>query len=363
MKTRAPLLATGVLSLLCAMWLGLIRLGWNLPLPWPDQLIDHGPLMVCGFLGTLITLERAVDVKVKWGYAAPILTASGALMVDLGPLRPFGPPLITLGSLTLIAMFALTLWRQPTLAHTTMAVGAVAWFAGNVQWAMRASTYVVVFPWLAFLVLIVSSERLELSRTHVSAAAMRAFALAAGIVVAGVAVHASQPMLGVRILGAGLFGVAGWLLVNDASREGLRGRGVERFMAITMTGGCLWLGAGGIVAFVTGTAMPGTLYDAMLHAVFLGFVVSMVFAHAPLIFPDIFGVPLPYRARFYAHVILLHASLVLRLTGDLFEDYGRLRPWGGMLNAMAVLLFLANTVSSIVPSVLSRRRRSMYRTP
>ena len=366
MKTRLPLLATGVLSLLCAMWLGLVRLGWNLPLPWPDQLIDHGPLMVCGFLGTLITLERAVDIEhggVPWAYAAPVLTASGALLVDLGPLSPFGPPLITLGSVMLIAIFVLTLWQEPSLAHATMTVGAVAWFAGNAQWVTGASSYRIVFLWLTFLVLIVSSERLELSRAHVGRTAMRLFPLTTGTLLAGAVVHAWWPELGVRILGAGLVGVAGWLLINDVTRAALRKSGVEHFMAITMYGGCVWLGFGGVVAIVTGAAMPGTFYDALLHAVFLGFVVSMVFAHAPLIFPEIFDVPLPYHARFYAHVILLHASLVLRVLGDLVEVYGRLRSWGGMLNAVAVLLFLANTASSIVPSVLSRRPRSTYQTP
>jgi hypothetical protein len=34
-----------------------------LPLPWPDQLILHGPLMVGGFIGTLIGLERAVGIS------------------------------------------------------------------------------------------------------------------------------------------------------------------------------------------------------------------------------------------------------------------------------------------------------------
>ena len=64
---RVPLLAVGLLSMACGMWLGLVRLGWNLPLPWQDQLIAHGPLMVCGFLGTLISLERAVAPSVPDG--------------------------------------------------------------------------------------------------------------------------------------------------------------------------------------------------------------------------------------------------------------------------------------------------------
>ena len=72
---RVPILATAAASLIWGVWLGLLRLGWALPLPWPDQLILHGPLMINGFLGTLIGLERAVGIARRWAYAAPILTA------------------------------------------------------------------------------------------------------------------------------------------------------------------------------------------------------------------------------------------------------------------------------------------------
>jgi len=65
---RVPMVVAGMLSMACGAWLGLVRLGWNLPLPWQDQLIAHGPLMVCGFLGTLISLERAVALGSRWGY-------------------------------------------------------------------------------------------------------------------------------------------------------------------------------------------------------------------------------------------------------------------------------------------------------
>ena len=78
-KVRFPLMALGMLALLTALWGGLVRLGWSWPLPWPTLFIAHGPLMVCGFLGTLIGVERAVALGVFWPYAAPLLTAVGTL--------------------------------------------------------------------------------------------------------------------------------------------------------------------------------------------------------------------------------------------------------------------------------------------
>ena len=136
---RVPLAFVALLSVSCGMWLGLVRLGWNLPLPWPDQLIAHGPLMVCGFLGTLISLERAVALGSRWGYAAPVLVASGALMLDLGPLGSLAPAMITAGSLVMVAIFVVAWWRHALLSVATMTMGALAWTAGNAQWFASCS--------------------------------------------------------------------------------------------------------------------------------------------------------------------------------------------------------------------------------
>jgi hypothetical protein len=95
-------------------------------------------------------------------------------------------------------------------------------------------------------------------------------------------------------------------------------------------------------------AMPGLLCDATLHAVFLGFVISMVFAHAPVIFPAVLGLPLVYRPAFYLHVGVLHVSLILRVVGDLVDTLGRWWVWGGFFNAAALLLFMFNTSRSMV---------------
>ena len=59
----------------------------------------------------------------------------------------------------------------------------------------------------------------------------------------------------------------------------------------------------------------GPIYDAILHALFLGFTFGMIFGHAPIIFPAVLGRPLPYRPAFYLHLILLQATLLLRIGG------------------------------------------------
>jgi len=97
-KARFPLMVLGLLALLTALWGGLVRLGWGLPLLRPTLPVAHGSLMVCGFLGTLIGVERAVALRAVWPYAAPLCTVVGALALLAG--WP-APPFMLLGSLVL----------------------------------------------------------------------------------------------------------------------------------------------------------------------------------------------------------------------------------------------------------------------
>src|SRR4030095_2645618 len=83
-RIRFLLMGLGALSLLVALWTGLVRLGWPLPLGYPTFPFVHGPLMVCGFLGTLIGIERAVALGQRWPYVAPLLSGVGAVALIAG---------------------------------------------------------------------------------------------------------------------------------------------------------------------------------------------------------------------------------------------------------------------------------------
>src|SRR5690606_9372646 len=69
----------GFVALVLGMAVGLLQLGWNIPLPEPSLLVQHGALMICGFFGTLISLERAVALGKIWVYGGPLLAAAGTL--------------------------------------------------------------------------------------------------------------------------------------------------------------------------------------------------------------------------------------------------------------------------------------------
>ena len=66
-QLRAIALAAGALAMAVGLWTGLVRLGVALPGAGLSEL--HGALMICGFLGTVISLERAValaHIPAKW---------------------------------------------------------------------------------------------------------------------------------------------------------------------------------------------------------------------------------------------------------------------------------------------------------
>jgi hypothetical protein len=108
-----------------------------------------------------------------------------------------------------------------------------------------------------------------------------------------------------------------------------------------------------LLQLIIGATYAGPLYDAILHMVFVGFVIAMIFGHAPIIFPAILGVPVRYFPAFYGHLILLHLSLLLRVIGDLTNQFD-IRRWGGLLNEVAILLFLGMTIYSIVKGKFSK---------
>ncbi len=347
---RWPLLALGMLSLLCGVWGGLVRLPLNLPLPTSNAnwITFHGPLMVCGFLGTVIGLERAVGLRSLWTYAAPLLTGAGALMLIIGLLGKTPLILITAGS----AIFALVTLRvvrlQRALFTSVMAMAAVAWFAGNVLWLDGWPVNRVAPWWVAFLALTIVGERMDLSRFQKpSRWSAPLLCSALGLFAVGVILASFRQIVGEQLTGAGLLALAGWLARFDIARRTVRQSGLPRFMAVCLLIGYGWLALTGLLMILFSPLETGLRYDAVLHAFFLGFVFSMIFGHAPVIFPAVLNLQPAFHPRFYTHLAVLHAALLLRVSADL-ADWSPGRQWGAIGNALAVALFLLNTVSSLM---------------
>ena len=336
------------ISLLTGLWAGLARMGWLLPLPNEQFVMMHGPLMVVGFLGTLIGLERAVALKRWWAYGIPVLSALSALSGLIGGPSQLTASLAAVASLLMVAVF-ITLYRQyPSEHFIIMALSGLAWFADNVLWFTETAVFVFVPWWVGFLVLMIAGERLELSRLRQPTPLIRfAFHAGVAVILIGLGYSFFDFPTALRLAGAGLLVLALWLLRYDLAWQSAQQAGLPRFMAISLIAGYLWLAVGGILwMFFAQFFSAGPRYDAVLHAIFLGFVFSMIFAHAPIILPTITGLALPFQSAFYLHTGLLHLSLALRVAGDLAELLW-LQRWGGLLNVAAILFFLANNVRAV----------------
>jgi hypothetical protein len=128
---RAPFVILAMIGLLTALWAGLLRVGWAFPTPRVDLVLLHGTLMVGGFLGTVIGLERAVALRSWWCYLSPAATALSVLALLLGAPGSVAPVLVLFGGLVLLAMFVKFIRRQPSLSTYGMAMATIIWCVGN----------------------------------------------------------------------------------------------------------------------------------------------------------------------------------------------------------------------------------------
>ena len=328
-RRRLPLLFLGFLSLVFGVGGGLSRLSPLLPgLPGPISL--HGALMVSGFLGTLIALERAVALGRLWAYAAPALAGLGGVLIVAGALAP-GFVLLAASGAVFVAASVAVLARQPSLETATLLGGAAAWLAGN---ALLLAGLDPVPWWMAFFALTIGGERLELSRyLKRSAFSRNAFIAVAIAIFAG--------SLAPRLQGAAFVLLALWLFAYDLARITVRQTKLPRFVAVCLLAGYFWLALSGALAALN------VARDAALHAFFVGFVFSMVIGHAPVILPAVLRLPVPYRPVLYLPLALLHASLAARVLGGFFAEGSWLLKGGAWGNAAAIALFIATAAALV----------------
>jgi len=344
MWLRAGLLIASVFLLLLALDAGLARLGVALFLPalgaW------HGPLMVAAFFGALIALERAVGLGAGWTYLAPGLMALGGLVLALGGVQA-GMALLLLGALVYVAVAGYIYRLQPADFTAAMGLGAVLLFFGDLAWVLGRPFWAALL-WAGYLVFIVAGERLELSRfVPKPPVAGRQFAAAALVALLGLLLYPLAPRAFAAVVGLGFALLALWLLRYDVAWVNLRRGGVHRFMGLSLLLGYVWLFLGGLGLILWGLPPGGPVFDAVMHAVYVGFVFSMVFGHAPVIFPAVLRLPLRFHAAAYGPLWLLHLALIVRVVGDL-AGLLAWRQWGGGLNALAIVLyFLVTAVVSL----------------
>ena len=349
-QVLAPSLAVLVaVSLLAALAGGVLRAGAGLPAFAEGAVIGravvaHAALMMCGFLGTVIAIERAVAVKLRSACAAPVVSGlAGALM--LGGHAEIAAWMWAFAGLVFVGVNVVVVMRQPAQHTVLLLVGALAWWVGNLVHAVGLGGEAVLPWWFAFLVLTIAAERLEMARLMrrqpATQASLQAILLA---LVAAAALTAAEPVAGGLVFGAALVALAAWLGLFDIARRTALAHGLSRYMAVSLLAGYAWLGIGG--AAWAGMVIGLPVRDLALHALGLGFVMSMVMGHAPVIVPAVARVKLLFGHWFYVPLVVLHASLLLRLLAGLFD--AELARTGAILNVVALALFVLTLAGSAV---------------
>jgi hypothetical protein len=242
-----------------------------------------------------------------------------------------------IASFAFIAVNVTVVARQRAPHTALLLTGAAAWLVGNVLFALGARPAAVVPWWFAFLVLTIAAERLEMTRLmRRRRGAAAALAGGLGLLLAGAAAFALDPVAGGLLYGTALLGLAAWLIVFDVARRTIAAHGLSRYMAVCLLLGYAWLAVAGAAWIATALGHPAR--DAALHALGLGFVVSMMLGHAPVILPALARIKLQFGGFFYVPLA--------RLAGGAFDF--RLLGAGAAGNAVAIVVFAATVAGAAI---------------
>ena len=342
---QLPLFALIVAGMVIGIVTGLGRLGLPVPAVADARVILHGPILIAGVFGTLIGLERSVATKTLLGRnltfadLAPVFNGAGLIVLLVNGATAPAIALMSAGAAALVAVNLYFLRRSPTLDVLTMVLGAVFLLLADVAWLAERPVPFLTPWWAAFLVLTVVGERLELAklRAH-SQLAQVTFGISVAAYIGALLWMLADEAQGMRLSGIGLLAMTVWLLRYDIALMTIRRPGLPRFVAACLLSGYLWLAIAGAVVLLNSPAFAGFSYDAYLHAILLGFVFSMVFGHAPIIFPAVIERPIAFSPFAYVPLVVLHFSVALRILADLAEVQ-MVRQAAGVWTGVAIALY------------------------
>ena len=326
---RVALLVLAMAGLVAGVAAGLARLG----VPGVSERLaaEHAALMIAGFLGTVIALERAVAFGGGRAFAAPAASALGTLALLAG-WEPAALVLWGAAPWLLLAVSVALVRRQPLPHMVLLAVAALALACGNALYGGQRLEAAIPW-WFTFLVLTIAAERLEMTRLMRRRPGANAlFAVVVAGLIGGAALTGIAPRAGGIAFGAALVSLAGWLVAFDLARRTLGRPGFAGYAAAALLAGYGWLAVGGL-AWAALSSGAWAMRDTALHALGLGFVMSMILGHAPLVVPAVAGLRMRFSLAFYLPLVLLHGSLLLRVAAP------ELRRAGGVLNALAIAAF------------------------
>jgi hypothetical protein len=160
--------------------------------------------------------------------------------------------------------------------------------------------------------------------------------------------------VGTYVTGLSLVFISIWLMRHDVIRLTVKKSGLTRFTGIALSCGYVSLLLVGVFLFLLKEAPFG--YDIVVHTFFLGFIFSMIFAHGPIILPGVLGLTVkPYHPLFYIPLIILYASLFIRVAADAMLLPFFLRSVSGWISFAGILFYFALLLTSTVRTLRNEK--------
>jgi hypothetical protein len=328
---RLPFVFLAMLSLIAGLLAGLHRIGWQLQLSGVSP--NHGAIMVGGFLGTLIILEKIIPLKRKIVYAVPIISGASVVLFFIG--QPvYSIVSLVLASAGLSIIFFIYWIREKSSIYLLMLAGAICWLTGNLLLLIH-NFYPISLPWwMAFVLLVITAERIELMK-FLPVSDYQKLILMGMLLAFVIGCLISFHGVGNYVTSFSLVGISVWLMRHDVVGLNLKKTGLPRYVGVALLSGYFALLLSGIFLPLLTEQPLG--YDLLVHSFFIGFVFSMIFAHGPIILPGVLGLSLkPYHSIFFIWLALLHASWITRAISDITLDM-QLRKYSGLISALAII--------------------------
>lgn len=347
---RIPFMLLALVNLLAGLAAGLVRMGYQFL--FNTLAPAHGAIMVGGFLGTLIALEKIIPLKNKFLLIIPLLS-SGSLLLFFFGLSQEAVLCITTASFCLTGVFLYYFFRHRNIQYTLMLAGGICWSIGNVLLYSK-NFYPACFPmWLAFILFIIVGERIELMK-FLPVTNRDRLILFVLVLIYIISTLFQFHGTGNIIAGISLVGISTWLLKYDVIAVGISKSHLTKYVAIALMCGYTSLLVCGIFLIIIRESMLA--YDTIVHTFFLGFAFSMIFAHGPIILPGVLGIAVkPFHKIFYLFLFLLQVSWLIRAYADGALNF-QLRQISGALSVIAILGYF---ISLIVVLQTNRRGEAL----
>lgn len=374
----ALLLLTGLAALL-GLAGALVRANVTTSLPTVVMPDNHGVLMVFGFLGTAISLERAVAYRgggnghAHWCFAAPLCGGLGTLMLLVSGvvasaihstyLTSVGHAVT--GALWIVSMavlfgiYAALYHRQPSGEVLMQLIAACVGLVGVTLWLGDVDATILAPMWLMFLVLTIVGERVELARAVFSKPHVESVVLGLCLsAVPALVVQCVVPSVGYPLLGLLLAALVIYMVQHDVALGTWRNSGLTGFMGTCMLSAYAWGLLAALVWLFAPIEAGGYWTDMGLHALALGFIMTMVIAHADVIIPSVTRRPMPFHPVLWVSWAIVQVGLVLRLAGTV---RGAQTLWkvGDVVSVIGVLAMMVLDMGLVVfgRRILEMKRR------